>query len=90
MPKFRATLQLTELNGSDPTTALQSLEESLGRAGLTHWRVISVESDERLPPPPRTMPAARRQAEVRTVNFGGFLLAGAVAWALWFFSTLFE
>lgn len=90
MPKFRAYLQITELNGSDPASVRQSVEESIGKAGLTHWRVVSIENEDKVSPLAQTSPIAKRDATRRAANVGGYLLAGAVAWALWFFWTLLE
>lgn len=92
MAKFRAYLQLSELNGPDSGAVRQAVEESLGKAGLANWRVLSVESDEVLPPPPPApaKPPVAPRRNVQPANVGGYLLAGAVAWALWFFWTMLQ
>ena len=77
MPKFRATLQLTELSGSDPAAVRDSVEESLVRAGLTHWRVVSIESESKVSLFMQTGQLPRREPTRRAANVGGYLLAGA-------------
>jgi len=90
MPRFRATLQLTDLSGSDHAHVRESVEESLNKAGLSHWRVLSIEDQAKVSPLVQTIPAAPRSPGRRAANLGGYLLVVAVAWALWFFWTLFE
>jgi len=50
MPRFRAILQLTDLSGSDPAHVRESVEESLNKAGLSHWRVLSIEDQAKVSP----------------------------------------
>ena len=86
MPKFRATVQLTNLDGQDTVVVRQALDEELKRAGFTHWRIIGIEPEVkaarwRL----RSAPADRVEQPRRPMNAGGVLLVAASAWAIWFF-----
>ena len=88
MPRFRAYLHVKDLSGPDSAAVRHAVEESLSKAGLDHWHVVSIESEERSPGPLPPAASARRETRHRTANVGGYLLAGAVAWGIWFFWTL--
>jgi hypothetical protein len=91
MPKFRATVQLIELDGADPVEVRQGIEGALTRAGLARWRILSIERErpQALPGAPPPMPPPVRQAAARQpVNLGGLLLIAAVGWVLWLFWAL--
>lgn len=90
MPKFRATVQLIDLDGADPVEVRHAVEGALAHAGVARWRIVSIERDRHhdraaavppVPPPPR--PAA-----TQPINLGGFLLIAAVGWVIWLFWAL--
>jgi hypothetical protein len=89
MRKFRVTVQLNDLRGNDAAGVREALDAQLRGAGFVRWRVTSVEAEESgqlrsL----RSLSAVQIERVRRPANIGGFLLAGAVAWALWFFWSL--
>ncbi len=88
MPRYRATIQITGVDGETPAAARGALEEQLRRSGLENCRVVSVDP-EGLPgrhaaPRPVPVPAANSGWR-RESNAGGLLLVAAAAWAIWFF-----
>lgn len=91
MPKFRATVQLIELDGADPVEVRRAVEGVLTQAGMTRWRVVSIERERPQArgvgtPAPMSLPP--RQASVSSINLGGFLLIAAVGWVIWLFWAL--
>lgn len=89
MPRYRATIYVTGVDGDTPSAARAAVEEQLKQSGLENCRVVAVDPEglaaarpqQRRPPAaPSPDPEWRRQA-----NAGGLLLVAAVAWAIWFF-----
>lgn len=86
MPKFRATLRVSELTGQDPAAIQRTLEEKLKLAGVEKWRILKIEAEAaetRNAHAPASGPDRREPAPTPTA--GGFLLVMAGALALWFF-----
>ncbi len=86
MPKFRATVQFTNLDGEDTVAVRQALDDEVKRAGFAHWRIVSIEPEVkaarwRL----RSTPDDCVSRPRRPLNAGGVLLVTASAWAIWFF-----
>lgn len=87
MPTFRATVQLTRIEGTDAAAVRGKLEQVFGQAGLAEWRIVHVENEQSPPLAPvrrLPFPSARRSAP----NPGLWLLIGAAVWAVWFFWSL--
>lgn len=90
MPKFRATVQLIDLDGADPVEVRHAVEGALAQAGLARWRIVSIERDRpqaRAAAVPPAAPTAR-PASTQPINLGGFLLIAAVGWVIWLFWAL--
>jgi hypothetical protein len=86
MPIYRATIQLTKLEGRDPATVRSDLEQAFARAGIGPCRIVAVEDEQIIATAPsRKIPFRSRSSRRRAVNRGVLLLLVAVAWALWFF-----
>ena len=86
MPRFRATVRVTELEGPDPASVQKMLDERLKEAGFARWRVTTIETEGVAHRPRgRDSRAARRRS--RSEGWGLFLIA-AGAWAVWFFYLL--
>lgn len=86
MPRFRATVRVTELEGSDPASVQKMLDERFKEAGFAHWRVTTIETEGAARRPRgRDVRTARRRP--RGEGWGLFLIA-AGAWAVWFFYLL--
>jgi hypothetical protein len=90
MPKFRATVQLMDLNGADPVEVRHAIEGALAQAGLARWRVVSIERERPQGATAALAPSApaARQASTQPINLGGFLLIAAVGWVIWLFWAL--
>ena len=93
MPKYKATVHVSGLDGDSPTSVRSALDDQLKKVGIENYRVVAVEPEgwsraaRRVPLPAQspTSPALRRQADV-----GGLLLIAAAAWAVWFFWWMFS
>ena len=87
MATFRATIRVDNLEGEDAAAARRVVEERLRDGGLKTCTVLRV---ERQSPDAEQRQRRRRIAPGERVwrqqtNTGGFLLAAAALWALWFF-----
>jgi hypothetical protein len=93
MPKYKATVHVTGLDGDSPTSVRTALDDQLKRVGIENYRVVAIEPEgwaraaQRAPAQavPAQEPGWRRQA-----NAGGLLLVAAAAWAVWFFWWMFS
>lgn len=96
MAKFRATVQLAELDGEDPAAARRGLEAGLANGGFAKWHVFSIEPQrpERKVEPPVQVAVARPHHRAPSpppqINMGGLLLVAAAAWVVWLFVALTE
>jgi hypothetical protein len=90
MPKFRATVQLIELDGGDPVEVRQTIEDRLAQAGVGRWRIVSIEREraQGRAGVGAPMPPAARQVNSPPINLGGILLIAAVGWVIWLFWAL--
>ena len=91
MPKYRATVHVTGLDGESPTSVRSALDDQLKKSGLANCRVVVVEPEAMARAVTPAKPAvARDPAWRRQANAGGLLLVAAAAWALWFFWWMFS
>jgi hypothetical protein len=89
MPIYRATIQLTQLEGRDPAAVRSDLERAFARAGIGQCRIVAVEDEQIIASAPsRRIPFRRTSPRNRALNRGIVLLIGAAAWAVWFFWAL--
>jgi hypothetical protein len=88
MPKYRVTVRFSDLDGRDPASVQQALEEKLKTAGLERWRVLSINTEGA--PSQRALSTRAVVEAARRPSGGGLLLVAAAAWAIWFFSYLME
>lgn len=93
MPKYKATVHVSGLDGDSPTSVRSALDDQLKKIGIENYRVVAVEPEgwaraARRAPVPAASPtdAAWRQQ----TNAGGLLLVAAAAWAVWFFWWMFS
>ena len=84
MPKFQATVRVSNLEGEDPAAAQHLLDERLKSAGFDKWQVLSVET-------PGGTPRRQERRETRPVvrrkppsDGWGLFLVAAGAWVVWF------
>lgn len=82
MPKFRATVRVTEIDAPDPAAALRQLDEQMKGSRITNWKVVSIEA-EGAGGHPQTRYFARRHQVARSESWKLFMVA-AGAWAAWF------
>jgi Xaa-Pro aminopeptidase len=85
MPVYRATIQLTKLEGRDPATVRSDLEQAFARAGIAQCRIVAVEDEQIVASSPSRRIPFRAPSRSRAVNRGVLLLVGAAIWAVWFF-----
>jgi len=88
MPKYRATVRVSGIDGESLQSVRTALDEQLRQSGLENCRIVNVEAE--VPPPPvrRNGPAsALKQPPIwrRQADTGAMLLVAAVAWGIWFF-----
>jgi hypothetical protein len=89
MPTYRATIQLTKLEGRDPAAVRNDLEQAFARAGIGQCRIVAVEDEELVATAPsRRIPFRAASSRRRAPNPGLWLLLGAAVWAVWFFWSL--
>jgi hypothetical protein len=87
MQHFQATIRVRDLEGKDALSARETLQNRLRSASIENWRVVEI-----LPvnaPVRPTDPATMRWRTDGRIA-GKLMMLGAAAWALWFFSLLFE
>lgn len=96
MPKYRATVRLSGLEGEDAEVVRRRLAAELRRLGPRELRV-HVERDipgHGVPAPPIARRARgrvwRQPRQARRGDGGGLLLVIAITWAIWFFWFLTE
>lgn len=82
MSRYRATVQLADLEASDPAGVQRMVDERLRQSGFEHWRVVSIEGAGVRPPvrrpvSPRFVPR-RRDRDPQAI-----LIIAAAAWAFW-------
>jgi Xaa-Pro aminopeptidase len=85
MPVYRATIQLTKLEGRDPAAVRSDLEQAFARAGIGQCRIVAVEDEQIIASAPSRRIPYRPPVRRRAVNRGILLLVGAAIWAVWFF-----
>jgi hypothetical protein len=83
MPKFQATVRVSDLEGADPAAAQHLLDERLKGAGFENWQVLSIETPGAVRRRERReiRPVARRRSQ--SDGWGLFFVA-AGAWVVWF------
>ena len=83
MAHFEARVRVFDLIETDAAAARRTLEERLRTAGFNRWQVGNIELQRAIIPP---VVAARRRAAAAQASYagGGVMVAGVVAWALWF------
>ena len=91
MPKYRATVHVSGLNGESPIAVRSALDDQLKKSGIENCRVVVVEPEGMTRPAPPASSAPQPDAAWRRqANAGGLLLVAAAAWALWFFWWMFS
>ena len=81
MAQFEATVRLFGLIESSAPAARRAVEERLRAAGFSRWHIVGIG------PQGATRSAESPRRTARTdVSYagGGLLVAGVVAWTLWF------
>ncbi len=87
MGKYRATVKVSNVEGTNPATAQETLEQCLKAAGLDGWRIVSIEEDAKKSVAPIVPPRVHRKTGP-SVDPGTVLLVAAAALALLFFLSL--
>lgn len=82
MAQFEATVRLFGVTESSAPAARRAVEERLRAAGFTRWQIVGIGLQGAIP---RSVDSNRRavRTDVSYVG-GGVLVAGVVAWTLWF------
>jgi ferric-dicitrate binding protein FerR (iron transport regulator) len=93
MPKYKATVHVSGLNGDSPTSVRSALDDQLKKVGIENYRVVAVEPEGWARAAQRATATAappNDSAWRRQANAGGLLLVAAAAWAVWFFWWMFS
>jgi len=85
MPRYRATVQLRDIEGPDRASVKRRLQKRLDDAGLKGCQVTRVDAERGAIQPLRFPAVARPNPRRLPRDRAGLLLVAAIAWALWFF-----
>jgi len=83
MAHYEASVRVFDIVEADASTARRLLEEQLRTAGFSRWQVVYLGVQGAAAPVPRRPQRFAGSAEANDPS-GSLLVAGVVAWGLWF------